>query len=276
MSPYATMRLRPVVLLLAAALIPATLSAQETETERAAARDVLRTLDSLEASLNIPAMVARLTGPDAARDAVTARAKELMTTELLAMGDDITAHPEIGFTEHRSVKILTDWLTKHGFDVQTGVAGFPTAFVARYKQSNGAPNLGVIVEYDALRGTKGAFHGDQHSTQGPIGLAAAVALAEYLTRTHTPGSVTVFGTPGEEMMPPVAKTVMNDSGVFNGMDVIVRRLVPIDCDLEYEKERVIKIATDTLAKCKTLMELEGFTFEQMKETIINEHKNESL
>jgi amidohydrolase len=207
---------------LALALCAVTLPAQETDTERAAARDVVHTLDSLEASLHIPAMVARLTGPDAARDAVAARAKELMDTELLAMGDDITAHPEIGFTEQRSVKILTDWLTRHGFDVTTGVAGLPTAFVARYKQNNGAPNLGVIVEYDALRGTKGAFHGDQHSTQGPIGLAAAVAVAEYLARTHTPGSVTVFGTPGEEMMPPAAKTVMNDSGVFKGMDVIVR------------------------------------------------------
>ena len=207
---------------LALALAAATLSAQETDTERAAARDVVHTLDSLESALHLPAMVARLTGPDAARDAVAARAKELMDTELLAMADDITAHPEIGFTEHRSVKILTDWLTKHGFDVTTGVAGLPTAFVARYRQNAGAPNLGVIVEYDALRGTKGAFHGDQHSTQGPIGLAAAVAVAEYLTRTHTPGSVTVFGTPGEEMMPPVAKTVMNDSGVFRGMDVIVR------------------------------------------------------
>ena len=207
---------------LALAFTATALHAQETDTERGAARDVVHTLDSLEASLNIPAMVAKLTGPDAARDAVAARAKELMDTELLAMGDDITAHPEIGFTEQRSVKILADWLTRHGFEVKTGVAGLPTAFVARYKQNNGAPNLGVIVEYDALRGTKGAFHGDQHSTQGPIGLAAAVAMAEYLTRTHTPGSVTVFGTPGEEMMPPVAKTVMNDSGVFRGMDVIVR------------------------------------------------------
>ena len=209
---------------LAAALLalPALLPAQETPTERDAARDVVRTLDSLEHSLAIPALTARLTGPDAARDQVVARAAELMNTELLAMGDDITSHPEIGFTETRSVKLLTDWLTRHDFDVTMGVAGLPTAFVARYKHNAGAPNLGVIVEYDALRGTKGAFHGDQHSTQGPIGLAAAVAIAEYLTRTHTPGSVTVFGTPGEEMMPPVAKTVMYDAGVFTGMDVIVR------------------------------------------------------
>src|SRR5262249_40334706 len=57
---------------------------------------------------------------------------------------------------------------------------------------------------------------------GPIGMAAAIAVAEFLTRTKTPGSVTVFGAPGEEMMPPAAKTVMYDAGVFNGMDVLVR------------------------------------------------------
>ncbi len=114
-------RLLPIALLLT--LYGGTLRAQETDTERAAARDVVHTLDSLEQSLHIPAMVARLTGPDAARDAVTARAKELMDTELLPMADDITRHPEIGFTEHRSVKILTDWLTAHGFDVTVGVAG---------------------------------------------------------------------------------------------------------------------------------------------------------
>ena len=196
--------------------------AQETPTERDAARSVVRQLDDLERSLNVPALVTRLIGPNAARDAVAARAKGLMDSELLALGDDITRHPEIGFEETRSVQLLTDYLRKHDFDVQMGSGGLKTAFVARYTKSSGAPNLGVIVEYDALRGTKGAFHGDQHSTQGPIGIAAAVAIAEYLTRTKTPGSVVVFGAPGEEMMPPNAKTVMYDAGVFNGMDVLVR------------------------------------------------------
>jgi len=196
--------------------------AQETPTERDAARSVVRQLDDLERSLNVPALVTRLIGPNAARDAVAARARALMDTELLALGDDITRHPEIGFEETRSVQLLTDYLRKHDFDVQMGSGGLKTAFVARYTKSSGAPSLGVIVEYDALRGTKGAFHGDQHSTQGPIGIAAAVAIAEYLTRTKTPGSVVVFGAPGEEMMPPNAKTVMYDAGVFNGMDVLVR------------------------------------------------------
>jgi amidohydrolase len=196
--------------------------AQETPTERDAAGDVLKKMDALEKSIDVPGWVGRLSAPDAARDQVTARARQLMDAELLAMGDDLTRHPEIGFEEKRSVGILVDYLKRHNFDVTMGAANLSTAFVARFKGNRGAPNLGIIVEYDALRGTKGAFHGDQHSTQSPIGIAAAVAMAEWLERTHSPGSVVVFGCPGEEMMPPVAKTEMFNAGVFNGMDIIVR------------------------------------------------------
>ena len=78
---------------------------------------------------------------------------------------------------------LTDYLKKHNFSVEIGAGGLPTAFVARpQRQQRRPPNLGVILEYDALRGTKGAFHGDQHSAQGPIGIAAAIAIAEYPRR----------------------------------------------------------------------------------------------
>jgi amidohydrolase len=213
------MQLRSLVL---AAFLAAPLAAQETPTEREAGRDVLRKMATLEQSLDVPSLVTTLTAPNAARDTVVARAHQLMQTELMALADDITRHPEIGFKETESVKKLTDYLRAHGFDVETGVAGLPTAFVARYRKNNGAPNLGVILEYDALRGTKGAFHGDQHSAQGPVGIAAAVAMAEYLSNRKLPGSVIVYGTPGEEMMPPVAKTVMFNAGIFKDADVIVR------------------------------------------------------
>ncbi len=196
--------------------------AQDTPTEREAARDVLKKMAELEKSLDVPAVVAKLTGPNAARDAVVARAEELMKTELLAMADDIATHPEIGFQEERSVAKLTEYLRKHDFSVEKGIGGLDTAFVAKFRRSNGHPVLGVILEYDALRGTKGAFHGDQHSAQGPVGMAAAIAMAEYLDRTHAPGTVIVYGTPGEEMMPPNAKTVMHTAHAFDGADVILR------------------------------------------------------
>jgi amidohydrolase len=200
----------------------AVLVAQETPTEREGARDVMRKLGELEKSLSVPALVAKLTADNPAREQVVGRAKELMDRELLSLADDITQHPEIGFEEERSIGKLIPYLKQHGFNVEVGAAELKTAFVAKYKNNRGAPNLGVIVEYDALRGTTRAFHGDQHSAQGPVGIAAAIAIAEFLEKSKTPGSITVFGTPGEEMMPPNAKTDMFQAGVFNGMDVLVR------------------------------------------------------
>ena len=90
---------RPSLLLLACILLlTATAAGQETPTERSAAADVIRRMNELEASLQLPAMVSRLSAPDPRRAAVMARAKALMDQELLAMADDITKHPEVGCT----------------------------------------------------------------------------------------------------------------------------------------------------------------------------------
>src|SRR3989442_4406999 len=161
-------------------------TAQETHTERSAAADALRRMNELERSLALPQLLARHTAGNARRDAVVARARALMDQELLAMADDITRHPEVGHKEERSVKILTDYLRAHDFDVEAGVAGLKTAFVARYKKGTPGPNLGVILEYDALRGTTRDFHRDQHSAQGAVGMAAAVAVAEVPSSSQTP------------------------------------------------------------------------------------------
>src|SRR6059058_5525368 len=97
------------ILLLSAGIV----RAQDTPTERDAARDVLKKMSALEQSLDVPTLVAKLTGADDARDRVVARARELMDKELLTMADDIATHPEIGFEEKRSVQKLTDYLKQH-------------------------------------------------------------------------------------------------------------------------------------------------------------------
>jgi hypothetical protein len=53
-----------IALLLLCSLAPFTAAAQETDTEKAAAREVIRKMGDLERSVGIPALVARLTGPD--------------------------------------------------------------------------------------------------------------------------------------------------------------------------------------------------------------------
>jgi amidohydrolase len=203
------------------AVIACAAGAQETPTEQRAAASILAERAVLEQSLDIPTLVKQVTASDPARDQVVARARQLMETELIAMGDDITRHPEIGFTETRTVKIETDYLRRHGFTIEQPVAGFDTAFVGRFRGTGDGPKMGIILEYDALKGSNGPFHGDQHSFQGPIGMAVAVAMAEYLQHTHQPGTILVYGTPAEEMM-PVVKTIMFNQGVFKDADVVIR------------------------------------------------------
>ena len=215
---------RPLPVCLTAVLLAAAppAGAQETETQRAAARDVVARMAAVQRSLDVPRLVATLTAPNAARDAVVARAATLMRSDLLALSDDICRTPEVGYKEHKSVEKLAAKLRSHGFDVQVGAAGLDTAFVARWNGLAGGPTLGLIVEYDALRGTKGDFHGDQHCAQGPVGIAAAVAIKEHLAGARVPGTVVVYGTPAEELMDPSAKVVMHRAGVFNGADIILR------------------------------------------------------
>ena len=105
--------------------------AQETDTEKQAAHPILQKMQALEDSLQIPNWVEKLAQTsNPARDQVVARAKELMDKDLLAMADDIATHPEIGFEETRSIQKLADYLKAHDFDVQMGVGGLKTDFVA--------------------------------------------------------------------------------------------------------------------------------------------------
>jgi amidohydrolase len=209
---------------LLAAASPACLYGQSTETERQAAADILATIDSLEASLQPTRTAERLAGAsNRDRDAVLARVEELWSAEMQDLSDWIGHHPEVGYYEFLAVDTLTAVLRSYGFDVQDEVAGIATAFVASWTSPAGAdgPALGLIGEYDALRGTKGDFHGDQHNSQTPVAMAAAIALAEHMARNDVPGRVIIYGCPAEEVDPP-AKKIMLDAGVFEGADILIR------------------------------------------------------
>ena len=131
---------KTVAFLLLALTFTARSFAQETPTERDAARDVVKQISGLSQSLGVPARVAKLTAQDKGRDEVLARVKQLMQSELLPMSDWITQHPEIGFQETQAVAKLTAYLQAHDFEVTIPVAGLSTAFVAKYKRGSPGPN----------------------------------------------------------------------------------------------------------------------------------------
>ncbi len=99
---------------------------------------------------------------------------------------NIWSYAETGLEETRSAQELMAVLKEHGFTVEAGVAGMPTAFVASY--GSGRPIVGILAEYDALPGLSqdasperkerpgaSAGHGCGHSVFGTASTAAAIA-----------------------------------------------------------------------------------------------------
>ena len=205
-------------------LVAGSLAAQTTSTERTAAGAILTTIDSLQQRLAPARTADRLAHTKSAeRDRVLARTAALWDGEMQGLSDWIGHHPEVGWKEVRATDTLMKILRNRGFTVDSGVAGLATAFVARWDSpaGTGGPVLGLIAEYDALRGTQGAFHGDQHNAQSPVAIAAALALKEYLEAKRLPASIRIYGTPAEEVGPP-AKSIMRDAGLFKGTSLLVR------------------------------------------------------
>ena len=95
---------KPGILILAVTIVAGLVAAspapaQETDTERQVAEGITAQIQQLAVTLQVDRMVSKLTAPDAERDKVIARVKELWDTDLMAMSDWITAHPEIGFKD---------------------------------------------------------------------------------------------------------------------------------------------------------------------------------
>jgi aminobenzoyl-glutamate utilization protein B len=63
----------------------------------------------------------------------------------------IWASPELGYQETKTTALLQAELRDAGFAVEAGVAGIPTAFVARAGTSGG-PVIAILAEMDALPG----------------------------------------------------------------------------------------------------------------------------
>ena len=70
--------------------------------------------------------------------------------ELLTSSRAIHALAEIGFEEVESSRLLSGLIEQHGFEVERGISGMPTAFVARH--GSRGPHVAFVCEYDALRG----------------------------------------------------------------------------------------------------------------------------
>ncbi|MFH1715750.1 MAG: amidohydrolase [Planctomycetota bacterium] len=140
-------------------------------------------------------------------------------------------YSEMSLKETRSVELLVSKLREAGFDIETNVAGMPTAFVATY--GRGSPVIGILAEYDALPGvgnqavperrprTDGVTSGQGcgHNLFGAASTGAAIALKAVMEKNSLRGTLKLFGTPAEETV--IGKVYMAKAGVFDGLDAVI-------------------------------------------------------
>src|SRR5919201_1299561 len=107
--------------------------------------------------------------------------------EMRRMAQALWAEPELGLMERSASRALAGWLEAEGFEVEPGVAGMDTAFVAT--AGEGSPTIGFLLEYDALPALGNAAvprreppapnapgHACGHNLIGSANAAAAIAV----------------------------------------------------------------------------------------------------
>jgi len=159
------------------------------------------------------------------------KAIEAYRQELYDLSDEIWMYSETAFKEFESCKALSNFMEKHGFEVERGLSVLPTSFKASF--GSGKPVIGILGEYDALAGLsqvpedfrlhepngKATGQGCGHNLLGMGAIAAALIAKEYLADKPGQGTVIFFGTPAEEG--GSGKAFMARDGVFDGVDCAI-------------------------------------------------------
>jgi len=155
--------------------------------------------------------MSRIAQPDAEQHALL-EAVEAGAGAALALSHWMAEHPELSLEERATSERYRAHLAQLGFAVEGGVAGMPTAFLAR-RGATGAPLCAALLaEMDAL---PGIGHACGHNLSGPASLLAARALAAALPESAL--RLIVVGCPAEEI--GVGKRRLVEAGVFAEADV---------------------------------------------------------
>ena len=131
-------------------------------------------------------------------------------SELLDLSHRIHANPELGYEEVQAAGWLEDLLDGAGFRVKKGICDLPTAFEATF--GSGPLKVAICAEYDAL---PGVGHACGHNVIAAM--AAGAALAASRVADEAGLTVTVLGTPAEEVGIRGGKVLMLERGAFKGL-----------------------------------------------------------
>jgi metal-dependent amidase/aminoacylase/carboxypeptidase family protein len=136
-------------------------------------------------------------------------------------------HPELGHEEHQCSTHLCQTLAGAGLEVEQGIAGMDTAFLATLRGGRPGRSVGLVCLYDAVPAMRpdGRIEAVHSCGHGPIAAGVAVAaLALAGLREELAGSVAVVGCPADEIHAPGTiergggKALSAEADVWDGMD----------------------------------------------------------
>jgi aminobenzoyl-glutamate utilization protein B len=147
------------------------------------------------------------------------------------MNDKIFSFSELAFQEFETSGYITGVLEKNGFTVERGVAGLPTAWVAKW--GSGSPVIAMGSDIDCLPKTSqkpgiawreelvagGPGHGEGHNSGQALNVTAALAIKEIMEREKLPGTLMLWPGVAEELL--AGKAFLVRAGVFKGVDAVL-------------------------------------------------------
>jgi aminobenzoyl-glutamate utilization protein B len=143
--------------------------------------------------------------------------------------DQIFSYSELAFHERETSRYLVSILREHGFEVEEGVSGIPTAWWARW--GSGRPVISMGSDIDGIPKASqkpgvayhdpliedGPGHGEGHNSGNALTVVAAIVVKELMERDGIPGTLVLWPGAAEELLGSKAWFVRD--GYFDDVDV---------------------------------------------------------
>jgi len=160
--------------------------------------------------------------------------------------DQLFSFSELGMQEFETQRYITRLLRSKGFTVDSGYAGMPSAWIARWvspagpkpeislgSDVDGIPQAsnrpGVAFRDPQVEGAPG--HGEGHNSGQAVNIAAALAVKEIMIRERIPGTIVLWPGIAEEQM--AGKAFLVRAGLFRNTDVALFTHVGSDLGVQW-------------------------------------------
>lgn len=163
------------------------------------------------------------------------------------MVDKVFSFAELGFQETETSRYLTNILRENGFQIEYGISGIPTAWMARW--GTGKPVIalgsdldcipkasqkpGVAYHDPILEGAPG--HGEGHNSGSPLNIVAALAVKEIMEREKIAGTLVLWPGVAEELVG--TKAFFTRDGYFDQIDLCIFTHVSDNLSVSYGQAR---------------------------------------